>query len=134
MSLRSRRARLDKLFVILAGLGLLAAFQAWAFRDSISYPWVKLSTAVGFAAVCIVAIRERENIDVLLSIVAAVFTMLVIAVLSAVDVQDSKFWPLLLGFAGSAILFVLLTKNRVGALIGIGAIIGFRLLAYLVLS
>jgi hypothetical protein len=53
--------------------------------------------------------------------------------LTAGDRTNPNWWPFFLGFAGAATLFVLLTRNKRETLIGIAAIIGFRLLVLAIL-
>jgi uncharacterized membrane protein HdeD (DUF308 family) len=112
-------------------LGVFATFDVIGHKDT-PYFWVKLIPVLALSAGCLLLTREREALDTFSAVVAALFTLCAVA-MTAGDRANPNWWPFFLGLAGGALLFVLLTRKRRATLLAIGAIVGFRLLVFLIL-
>ena len=126
-----KRPRLNNVLVVLAVLGVFAAFDVIGHRDT-PYFWAKLISVLALSAGCLLLTREREALDTFSAVIGALFTLCGIA-MTAGDRTDPNWWRFFLGFAGGAVVFVLLTRKRRGTLVAIGAIVGLRLLILAVL-
>jgi len=120
------RSKLNTLLAIFALLGVFAALDIVAHKTAPHF-WIKLVLAVGFSATCVIAMTDRDARDVFFSGVAALFSLFAIAMTFG-DRTHANWWPLFLGFLGAASLFVLITRKKREALLGIAAIVGLRLL------
>lgn len=134
MRFRLSRSSLDIFLAVLAGLGLLVVVQILAYRDTVPHHWLALTVTLLFCGACLVFIRDRENLDAFLGSVAAFFTLCTVAVAVAGDSEDPRWWPFLLGFAGTAAGLVLLTRRRRAILAAVAIIVGIRLAVYVFLA
>jgi hypothetical protein len=128
-----KSSRRDLFFAVFAGVALIAGVQILANKDA-PYFWAKLIVALVFSAGCLLAIQERENLDAFWGALAGFLTLCTLVVAVAGDTQDPRWWPFFLGFAGAAAFFVFLTKKRKATLLGISAIVSFRVLIFLIRS
>jgi uncharacterized membrane protein HdeD (DUF308 family) len=119
------------MLVVLAVLGVFAACDVIGHRDT-PYFWAKLISVLALSAGCLLLTREREALDTFSAVIGALFTLCAVA-MTAGDRTNRNWWPFFLGFAVGAVLFVLLTRKRRGTLVAIGAIVGFRLLVFVIL-
>lgn len=119
---------------ILLGLvifGVFAALAMAAHRD-IPHFWAIIVLILLFSAGCLVLTRSRESLDIFLGMIAALFTLCAILMLTS-DLSNPRVWLFFFGFTGAAALFVLFTKKKLQTLAAIAAIVGFRLLIFVVL-
>jgi hypothetical protein len=123
--------RLNNVLVIPAVLGVFAAFDLVGHKD-VSYFWPKLAVLLSISTACLLATRHRESWDTFFAAIAGLFTLCAVA-MTAGDRARPNWWPFFLGFAAMATLFVFLVRNRRETLIPIGAIVGFRLVVFVVL-
>jgi hypothetical protein len=133
MSVRTedmRRQRLNDVLVILAVLGVFAAFDVIGHKD-IRYYWASLLGLVTFSAICLFLTRDRQAVDTFSAVMAALFTLYAVA-MTAGDRTHPNWWPFFLAFAIAAILFTSLTRKKGATLIAIAAIVGFRLLVFVI--
>ena len=112
-------------------MGVFAALDVVAHRTA-PFFWIKLVLALSFSATCLLLTREREAWDTFLGVMAALCTLATLAALT-INPADPYRWPIITAFGSAAALFVLLTRNKRATLLGVAAIVGFRLLIYLVL-
>ncbi len=130
---RGQRSRgMNDLLVIAALLGVFAAVDLITHRST-PYFWVKLAAVLAFSSASLFATRDRETCDVFWAILGALSTMAAIVMTTAGKMDPGQWWRLFLGFLGAAALFTLLTRKKRTTLLGIAAIVGFRLLIALLL-
>jgi hypothetical protein len=125
-----RRTRVNDVLVVLAVLGVFAAFDVVGHKGT-PYFWIKLILALTFSAGCLLLTRDREAVDTFSAVVAALFSLCAVA-MTAGDRTHPNWWPFFFGFIGAAILFILLTRKRRGTLLAIAAIVAFRTLVFIV--
>lgn len=126
-----KRPRLNDVLLVLAALGVFAAFDVIGHRHA-PYFWPKLTLIVAFSMACLLFTREREALNAFSAVVAALSTLCAVA-MTAGDRTNPNWWPFFLGFVGATVLFTLLTRNRRGTLLAIASLVGFRLLIFAVL-
>jgi len=126
-----RRPTLNNVLAGLAVLGVFAAFDVIGHRET-PYFWAKLISVLTFSAGCLLVTRDREALDTFSVVMAALSTLCAVA-MTAGDRSNPNWWPFFFGFAGAAVLFTLLTRKRRGTLLAIAAIVGFRLLLFVIL-
>jgi peptidoglycan/LPS O-acetylase OafA/YrhL len=134
MLLRSagmRRSKLNILLAVLAVIGVFAAFDVIGHRDT-PYFWAKLISVLAFSAGCLVLTREREAVDTFSAVVAALFTLCAIAMTTG-DRASPNWWPFFLGFIGATVVLVFLTRKKRETLLAIAAIVGLRLIVFVIL-
>jgi len=125
------RVRLNNVLVLIAVLGVFAAFDIIGHKDT-PFFWEKVISVLALSAACLLFTRDRKALDTFSAVIAALFTLCAVA-MTAGDRAHPNWWPLFLGFAGSAGLFILLTRKRRETLVAAVAIVGFRLLVFVVL-
>jgi uncharacterized membrane protein HdeD (DUF308 family) len=128
----SRNRGLNDALGIAAVVGVFAALDVVGHSNT-SYFWVKLAGLVAFSTSCLLLTRDRETCDVFFGVLGALSTMGAIAMTTASRMVPEEWWRLFLSFLGAAVLFTLLTRKKRTTLLGITAIVGFRLLIALVL-
>jgi hypothetical protein len=126
-----KRPWLNNVLVVLAVLGVFATFDIIGHKDT-QYFWAKLISVLALSAGCLLLTREREALDTFSAVIAALFTLCAVA-MTAGSRANPNWWPFFLGFACGAVLFVLLTRKRRATLLAVGAIVGFRLLLFVIL-
>ena len=135
MLLRSnymKRPWLNNVLVVLAVLGTFAAFDIIAHRSA-PYFWPKLVSVLALSAGCLFLAKERESLDTYSAVIAALFALCAVA-MTAGDRTNPNWWPFFLGFVGGTVLFVLLTRKRRATLVAVAAIVGFRLLVFVIFN
>ena len=125
------RARLNNVLVLLAVLGVFAAFDIVGHKDA-PFFWGKFISVLALSAGCLLFTRDRNALDTFSAVIAALFTLCAVAMTTG-DRAHPNWWPFFLGFASSAGLLVLLTRKRRETLLAVAAIVGFRLLVFVVL-
>ena len=125
------RVRLNNVLVLIAVLGVFAAFDIVGHKDA-PFFWEKFISVLALSAGCLLFTRDRKALDTFSAVIAALFTLCAVA-MTAGDRAHPNWWPFFLGFAGLAGLFILLTRKRRETLVAAAAIIGLRLLVFLVL-
>ena len=123
-----KRAKLNDILVILAIIGVFGAFAIIGNRDA-AYFWPKLFSVVAFSTVCLVLTRDRTAVDAFFAAIAALFTLVAMA-MTAGDRQHPNWWPLFIGFFCGAIGLVFLTRKKRETVFAIALIVGFRLIIY----
>ena len=123
--------KLNDVLLVLAVVGVFAAFALAAHRD-IPHFWAILILVLLFSAGCLMLTRSRESLDTFLAVMAALFTICAILMTTG-DLSKLTVWLFFFGIAGVAVLFVLFTKKKLQTLTAIAAIVGFRLLIFVVL-
>ena len=123
-----RNPKLDNALVVLASIGVFAGLAALG-NQTAPYLWPKVIAAFTFSAACLWFVRDRDALDVFLTVIAALFT-LAAAAMTAGDRTHQNWWPFFLCFTAIAAVCVLLTRNKRAALLAIAAIVGSRLLFY----
>jgi hypothetical protein len=126
----ARTPWLNNLLVILAFVGVFAAFDIVGHKYA--YFWAKLVCVVAFSVGCLLLTRDRGALDTLSAVIAALFTLCAIAMTTG-DRVHPNWWPFFLGFAGAAVSFVFLTRKKRETLVAVAAIVGFRLIVFVVL-
>jgi hypothetical protein len=126
------RSTLDLSLASGAGFCLICALQIWAHKD-IPYFWIKLAAVLAIAGLCLILIKDRDYLDGFFTAVAGFFALAAILIAFVADHEKPGWLPYFFSFSGATAIFALFTRNRVGALLGIGLIVGFRLLLSLVL-
>lgn len=122
---------LNNVLVVLALLGTFAAFNIVGHRSA-TYFWPKLVCVLALSAGCLFLTRARESFDTYSAVMAGLLTLCAVAMTTA-DPTQPNWWPFFLGFSGAAVLFVLLTRNRLAALLAVAAIVGSRLIVFVIL-
>jgi hypothetical protein len=126
-----KRPWLNNVLVVLAVLGTFAAFDIIGHRSA-PYFWPKLVSVLALSAGCLFLTRERESLDTYSAVIAGFFTLCAVA-MTAGDRTNPNWRPFFLGFASGAVLFVLLTRKRLATLVAVAAIVGFRVLVFVIL-
>ena len=126
-----RRPMLNNVLVVLAVVGVFAAFDVIGHKDA-PYYWAKLICVLALSAGCLLLTREREAVDTFSAVMAALFTLCA-AAMTAGDRAHPNWWPFFLGFAGAAVLLVFLTRKKRETLLAIAAIVGLRLVVFVIL-
>jgi len=126
-----RRPILNNVLVVLAVLGVFASLDIIGHRNAPHF-WAKLIAALTFSAGCLRLTREREALDTFCAAIAGLSTLGAVAMTSG-DRTNPNWWPFFLGFLGAAVLFTLVTRKRRATVLAIGAIVGFRLIVFVVL-
>lgn len=128
---RMKRPWVNNVLVTLAVLGVFATVDVIGHKDA-PYFWAKLISVLALSVGCLLLTREREALDTFSAVVAALFTLGAVA-MTAGDRANPNWWPFFLGLAGGSLLCVLLTRKRRATLMAVGAIVGFRLLLFVIL-
>jgi succinate-acetate transporter protein len=116
----------DDWLVVLAGLGVFAGFDLIGHFHTPHF-WLKLLIVIAFSTVCLFATRERQSVDTFFTVVAAIFAMFAVAMTFG-NLSAPHWWLFFVSFSAAAALFVLLSRDKRQTLLGISAIVGFRLL------
>ena len=123
--------KLNDVLLVLAVAGVFAAFALAAHRD-IPHFWAIIALILLFSAGCLVLTRSWESLDIFLGVIAALFTICAILMLTS-DLSKPRVWLFFVGFTGLAASCVLFTRKKMEVVLGIAAIVGFRLLIFVVL-
>ena len=123
---------MNNALLVLAVLGVFAAFDVIGHRDA-PFFWAKLTSVVALSVGFLLLIRDRETLDTFSAVIGALFALCAVA-MTAGDRTNTNWWPFFLGFAGGAVLLVLLTRKRRETLLAVGAIVGFRLVIFVIFS
>jgi hypothetical protein len=126
-----KRPWLNNILVVLAVIGTFAAFDIVGHRSA-PYFWPKLVSVLAFSAGCLFLTRERESVDTYSGVIAGLFTLCAVAMTTG-DRTNPNWWPFFLGFSGGAAFFVFLTRRRLATLVAVAAIVGFRLLVFVII-
>ena len=125
------RAHLNNILVLLAVLGVFAAFDIVGHKDA-PFFWAKFIFVLALSAACLLFTSDRKALDTFFAVIAALCTLCAVA-MTAGDRAHPNWWPFFLGFVGFGGLFILLTRKRRETLVAAAAIVGFRLLVFVVL-
>ena len=126
-----KRPWVNDVLVTLAVLGVFAIVDVIGHRDA-QFFWAKLTSVLALTVGCLLLTTDREALDTFFAIVAALFTLGAVA-MTAGDPANPNWWPFFLVLVGGSLLCVLLTRKRRATLQAVGAIVGFRLLLFVIL-
>ena len=121
----------NNLSLVISLLATFASLDVIAHRNA-PYFLTKLACAIGIAAGSLLLSHDRDTFDTYAAVMSAIFAMFALAMTTG-DSSHPSWWPRFLLFIVLSLVFVLATRKRRATLVAIGAIVGFRLLVFLVL-